>query len=70
MVANDNRRIELSWRVFGLGLVAVSIAGFYWGDFVSGQPVPKWIPDRTVLAYAAAVSMLVVGVAVPSGAER
>jgi uncharacterized membrane protein len=64
MTSVGQKPIELSWRVFGLGLVAVSIAGFYWGDFVSGQPVPKWIPDRTALAYAAAVFMLAVGVAV------
>ena len=39
--------------VFGLGVVAMAILGFVLGDFIPGQPLPKWFPDRTVLAYAA-----------------
>jgi hypothetical protein len=63
MEANDNRSIELSWRVFGIGIIAFAVIGFVFGDFLSGQPVPKWIPERTALAYAAAVLMLVAGAA-------
>lgn len=62
MAANDNRAIEFGWRVFGLGIVAFGIAGFVWGDFISGQPVPKWFPERLALAYAAAAFMLVTGI--------
>jgi len=62
MAANDNRTIEFGWRVFGLGIVAFGIAGFVWGDFISGQPVPKWFPERLALAYAAAAFMLVTGI--------
>lgn len=58
-----NRPMEWSWRVFGAGIVALSIVGFVWGDFVSGQPVPKWFPERAALAYAAAAFMLVAGLA-------
>jgi uncharacterized membrane protein len=64
MAANDNRPIESGWRVYGLGIIALSVIGFVWGDFISGQPVPKWLPERTALAYAAAVFMLVAGLAV------
>ncbi|HTT98116.1 MAG TPA: DoxX family membrane protein [Rhizomicrobium sp.] len=61
MAANDNTRIEIGWRILGLGIIASAVIGFVWGDFVSGQPVPKWFPERTALAYAAAAFMLVAG---------
>jgi hypothetical protein len=64
MAANDNRPAGYGWRVYGLGIIALSVVGFVWGDFISGQPVPKWFPERTVLAYAAAVFMLAAGVAI------
>ncbi len=52
------------WRVYGLGVVALGIVCLAWGDFDPGQPVPKGFPDRTILAYAAAVFTLVAGAAV------
>lgn len=61
MTASDK---DFGWRVYGLGIVALSIVGFVWGDFISGQPVPKWLPDRAALAYAVATFMLVAGLAV------
>jgi uncharacterized membrane protein len=61
MAAVEHKPVELGWRVYGLGIVALSVIGFVWGDFVSGQPVPKWFPERTALAYAAALFMLVAG---------
>lgn len=64
MEANDNRSIEFGWRVFGLGIIAFAVIGFVWGDFISGQPAPKWLPERAALAYTAAAFMLVSGVAI------
>jgi hypothetical protein len=63
VAANDNRPVELSWRVYGLGIIALSVIGFVWGDFVSGQPVPAWFPERAMLAFAAAAFMLIAGAA-------
>src|SRR4029079_3473027 len=40
------------------------VVSLAWGDFDPGQPVPKGFPDRSALAYAAAVFMLVAGAAV------
>lgn len=50
------------WRVYGLGVIAISILCLTWGTFNQGQPVPKDFPYRTVLAYAAAAYMLVAAV--------
>jgi len=52
------------WRVYGLGVMALALVCLAWGDFDSGQAVPEGFPERTVLAYAAAVFMLVAGAAV------
>jgi len=60
MNANDNTRNEFGWRVFGLGFIALSLVGFFWG----GQPVPKWFPERTALGYVAAAFLLVAGLAI------
>lgn len=56
--------MEFGWRVFGLGVMALAVVCLAWGDFDPGQPVPKGFPDRTALAYAAALFMLVAGAAV------
>ena len=60
----EKTTMAFGWRVFGLGVIALAIVCLAWGDFDPGQPVPKSFPDRTALAYAAAVFMLVAGVAV------
>jgi len=52
------------WRVYGLGVIAMGLVCLAWGDFDSGQPVPKNFPDRTALAYAAAIFLIVAGAAV------
>jgi len=52
------------WRVYGLGIIAVALVCFAFGDFHPGQPVPKDFPARTVLAYAVAAFMLVAGLAI------
>lgn len=54
----------LGWRVYGLGVMALGAIGLAWGDFVSGQPVPKTFPDRMALAYAAGAFMVIAGAAV------
>jgi uncharacterized membrane protein YphA (DoxX/SURF4 family) len=60
----DRTTMAFGWRVYGLGVVALAMVCLAWGDFDPGQPVPKAFPDRTALAYAAALFMLVAGVAV------
>ena len=57
-------KTTIGWRVYGLGVIALALVSLAWGDFDSGQPVPKYFPDRTALAYAAAAFMLVAGAAV------
>jgi uncharacterized membrane protein len=52
------------WRVYGLGVMALGMVCLAWGSFDPGQPVPKDFPDRTVLAYAAAVFIVLAGAAV------
>jgi uncharacterized membrane protein len=54
----------LGWRVYGLGVMALGLVCLAWGDFDPGQPVPKAFPDRTVLAYAAAIFMVLAGAAI------
>src|SRR6478736_10280791 len=56
--------MAFGWRVYGLGVIALGLVSLAWGDFDPGQPVPKGFPDRSALAYAAAVFMLVAGAAV------
>jgi uncharacterized membrane protein YphA (DoxX/SURF4 family) len=63
MIAEETT-IGFGWRVYGLGVMALGMVCVAWGDFVLGQPVPKDFPDRTALAYAAALFMLVAGAAV------
>jgi len=57
-------KATFGWRVFGLGIMALALVCLEWGDFDLGQPVPKAFPDRTALAYAAALFMLVAGAAI------
>lgn len=56
--------MALGHRVYGLGVMAIAVLCLLWGTFDPGQPVPKAIPDRTALAYAVAVFMLVAGAAI------
>lgn len=51
-------------RIYGLGVMALAVAGLMWGTFTAGQPVPKDFPDRTALAYFAGALMLAAGAAV------
>ena len=56
--------MRIGWRIYGLGIVALALVCLAWGDFDLGQPVPGSTPHRLVLAYAAAVLMLVAGAAI------
>jgi uncharacterized membrane protein YphA (DoxX/SURF4 family) len=56
--------MAFGWRVYGLSVMALALAALAFGDFDPGQPVPKDVPDRATLAYAAAAFMLVAGAAV------
>jgi uncharacterized membrane protein YphA (DoxX/SURF4 family) len=56
--------MAFGWRIYGLGVMALGMVCLVWGDFVLGQPVPKTLPGRTALAYAAGVLMLVAGAAI------
>ena len=60
----EQTTIAFGWRVYGLGVMALGLVCLAWGNFDPGQPVPKDLPDRTALAYVAAVFMLVAGAAV------
>ena len=51
-------------HVYGLGVTALGLVSIAWGNFDPGQPVPKTFPDRTALAYAVAVFMLIAGAAI------
>lgn len=64
MTVVEQKPTQFGCRVYGLGIIALGLIGFVWGDFISGQPVPKWFPERTTLAYAAAAFMLVSGAAI------
>jgi uncharacterized membrane protein YphA (DoxX/SURF4 family) len=60
----EKKTMAFGWRVYGLGVMALSLVCLAWGTFDPGQPVPKAFPNRTALAYAAAAFMLVAGAAV------
>ncbi len=60
----EKTTMAFGWRVYGLGVIALAMVCLAWGDFDPGQPVPKDFPDRTALAYAVAVFMLVAGAAI------
>jgi uncharacterized membrane protein YphA (DoxX/SURF4 family) len=56
--------ITLGARVFGLGIVALALVCLAFGNFDFGQSVPKDLPGRIPLAYAAAIFMLLAGAAI------
>jgi uncharacterized membrane protein YphA (DoxX/SURF4 family) len=60
----ENTSTVFGWRVYGLGVIALATVCLALGDFLPGQPVPKDVPDRTALAYAAGAFMLIWGAAV------
>jgi uncharacterized membrane protein YphA (DoxX/SURF4 family) len=60
----ERATMAFGWRVYGLGVMALALVCLSWGNFDLGQPVPKDLPFRTALAYAAAAFMLVAAAAV------
>lgn len=49
--------------LFASGMIAVGVAGLCFGDFMAMlQEIPKWVPARTAIPYAAAVIMLAGGI--------
>lgn len=60
------KRTTMRWgpRVYALGVIAIAALCLAWGTFNQGQPVPKDLPGRAILAYAAAALMLIAGAAV------
>ncbi len=59
----DKTMPAIGWRVLGLGVIALGALGLYLADFIPGQPVPKFVPFRTELAYAVAAFMTLCGLA-------
>jgi len=55
-------RAGLGRHVFGVGIMAIGLAGLVWGDFITGQPVPNDFPHRIALAYTAAAFLLCIGI--------
>ena len=54
----------LSWRIYALGVTAVGLTSLIFGDFDPGQPVPKNLPFRIPLAYAAGAFLVLAAAAV------
>jgi hypothetical protein len=52
------------WRVYGLGVMAIAVLSLIWGEFASGQSVPKAFPGRVALAYVVAAFMFAAGAAI------
>jgi len=60
----EKTKQHFGWRVYGLGVMAVSLVNLIIGDFDPGQPVPSGFPARTALVYLASAFMLVAAAAV------
>ena len=50
--------------IYGAAVMTFGVIGLAWGDFILGQPVPKDLPGRTVLASVAAAFLFVAGAAI------
>jgi uncharacterized membrane protein len=56
--------MNFSWRIYGLGIMALGVACLVFRDFDPGQPVPLTFPFRITLVYAAGTLMVVAAAAV------
>jgi uncharacterized membrane protein len=51
--------------IFSIGMIGLGILALIYGDFaLVWQPVPAWVPDRTLLAYASGVFMILGGLGI------
>lgn len=56
--------MNIGYRVYGLGALALGIIGIVWADFASvWQPVPAHVPQREGLAYLVAATEALSGLA-------
>ncbi|HTW34504.1 MAG TPA: DoxX family membrane protein [Rhizomicrobium sp.] len=56
--------MNIGYRVYGLGALALGVVGIVWADFASvWQPVPEHVPHRETLAYLVAATEVLSGVA-------
>ena len=62
-MTTEKTTMVFGWRVYGLGVMALGLVCLAWGNFDSGQPVPKDFPARAALAYATGAFMFVAGAA-------
>src|ERR1700760_4828118 len=54
---------RLALKLFVVGMIGLGILALIYGDFaLVWQPVARWIPGRTSLAYAAGLIMLIGGI--------
>src|SRR5689334_18642385 len=57
------RNQQSAFAFFAVGMIGLGILALIYGDFAMvWQPVPEWVPGRTVLAYASGGIMLLGGI--------
>jgi uncharacterized membrane protein len=54
---------KIPQTAFAIGMIGLGVLALIYGDFAMvWQPVPQWVPGRTMLAYASGIIMLLGGV--------
>jgi uncharacterized membrane protein YphA (DoxX/SURF4 family) len=54
--------LRIGWIGLAVSMLGLGLLGFVSGDFaLNWQPVPAWVPGRTLLAYLTAASFLALG---------
>jgi uncharacterized membrane protein len=58
-----NRSQQPAVTLFAIGMTGLGILALVYGDFAMvWQPVPAWVPGRTVLAYSSGLIMMLGGI--------